>query len=206
VLQINSYKYWLYVVCLCLSFYYHTQTDLWVDFFIFRANRAYWENLKPASGRPFCPSLSRPGPRSQLQWTKRTLRILHYNLLLMWKNEDNLINQLYKYFPQFSKLTSPPSPPNTSPSLSCSNPRCCARERYNMVKLIFKSDDEETARVEDNRDILLNEKTNKQNKTWVFICFSTSPGTCSQAKGQYYPTESEKQNIVNKNTSPQAGR
>lgn len=32
-----------------------------------RANRAYWENLKPASGRPFCPSLSGPGPRSQLQ-------------------------------------------------------------------------------------------------------------------------------------------
>jgi len=26
-----------------------------------RANRAYWENLKPASGRPFCPSLSGPG-------------------------------------------------------------------------------------------------------------------------------------------------
>lgn len=25
-----------------------------------RANRAYWENLKPASGRPFCPSLSGP--------------------------------------------------------------------------------------------------------------------------------------------------
>ncbi|KAL9957833.1 hypothetical protein ACROYT_G034781 [Oculina patagonica] len=25
-----------------------------------RANRAYWEDLKPASGRPFCPSLSVP--------------------------------------------------------------------------------------------------------------------------------------------------
>jgi len=25
-----------------------------------RANREYWENLKPASGRPFCPGMSRP--------------------------------------------------------------------------------------------------------------------------------------------------
>lgn len=25
-----------------------------------RARRSYWENLKPASGRPFCPSMSRP--------------------------------------------------------------------------------------------------------------------------------------------------
>lgn len=25
-----------------------------------RANKEYWVNLKPASGRPFCPSLSKP--------------------------------------------------------------------------------------------------------------------------------------------------
>merc|ERR1719471_1319935 len=25
-----------------------------------RARRAYWENMKPASGRPFCPSMSCP--------------------------------------------------------------------------------------------------------------------------------------------------
>ena len=25
-----------------------------------RANREYWENLKPASGRPYCPSMSIP--------------------------------------------------------------------------------------------------------------------------------------------------
>eukprot|EP00069_Balaena_mysticetus_P002528 bmy_16200T0 len=25
-----------------------------------RARREYWENLLPASGRPFCPSLSKP--------------------------------------------------------------------------------------------------------------------------------------------------
>ena len=25
-----------------------------------RANRKYWEELKPASGRPYCPSLSTP--------------------------------------------------------------------------------------------------------------------------------------------------
>ena len=28
--------------------------------FYFRARRDYWENLKPASGRPYCPSLSEP--------------------------------------------------------------------------------------------------------------------------------------------------
>ncbi|KAL9957819.1 hypothetical protein ACROYT_G034767 [Oculina patagonica] len=32
-----------------------------------RANRAYWENLKPASGRPFCPSFSGPGGLGQQQ-------------------------------------------------------------------------------------------------------------------------------------------
>lgn len=26
----------------------------------FRARRDYWENLKPASGRPLCPSMSAP--------------------------------------------------------------------------------------------------------------------------------------------------
>lgn len=26
----------------------------------FRARRDYWEKLKPASGRPFCPSMSAP--------------------------------------------------------------------------------------------------------------------------------------------------
>ena len=31
------------------------------DWFYFRANRAYWENLKPASGRPCCSSFSGPG-------------------------------------------------------------------------------------------------------------------------------------------------
>ena len=25
-----------------------------------RASREYWENLKPAGGRPFCPAMSRP--------------------------------------------------------------------------------------------------------------------------------------------------
>lgn len=29
-------------------------------FVSFRARRDYWENLKPASGRPQCPSLSSP--------------------------------------------------------------------------------------------------------------------------------------------------
>ncbi|XP_078381092.1 S-methylmethionine--homocysteine S-methyltransferase BHMT2-like [Oculina patagonica] len=32
-----------------------------------RANRAYWENLKPASGRPFCPSMSGQALPGQLQ-------------------------------------------------------------------------------------------------------------------------------------------
>ncbi|CAH3186363.1 unnamed protein product [Porites evermanni] len=32
-----------------------------------RANRAYWENLKPASGRPFCPPLSGSGRLGLLQ-------------------------------------------------------------------------------------------------------------------------------------------
>lgn len=36
-----------------------------VDLIRARANRAYWENLKPASGRPFCPSFS--GPRGSGQ-------------------------------------------------------------------------------------------------------------------------------------------
>ena len=35
--------------------------------FYFRANRAYWENLKPASGRPFCPSFSGPGGAGKSQ-------------------------------------------------------------------------------------------------------------------------------------------
>lgn len=29
-------------------------------FCLFRARREYWETLKPASGRPLCPSLSTP--------------------------------------------------------------------------------------------------------------------------------------------------
>lgn len=29
-------------------------------FYSIRARRDYWEQLKPASGRPFCPSLSKP--------------------------------------------------------------------------------------------------------------------------------------------------
>lgn len=29
-------------------------------FILFRARRDYWETLKPASGRPLCPSLSTP--------------------------------------------------------------------------------------------------------------------------------------------------
>ena len=36
----------------------------------------------------------------------------------MWKNECNLTNQLNKCFPHLCKLTIPPSPANTSPSLS----------------------------------------------------------------------------------------
>jgi len=25
-----------------------------------RANKEYWQNIKPASGRPFCPAMSKP--------------------------------------------------------------------------------------------------------------------------------------------------
>ena len=28
--------------------------------FQFRANKEYWQNIKPASGRPFCPAMSKP--------------------------------------------------------------------------------------------------------------------------------------------------
>ena len=26
----------------------------------FRAKKEYWQNIKPASGRPFCPAMSKP--------------------------------------------------------------------------------------------------------------------------------------------------
>jgi len=44
-----------------------------------RARRDYWEDLKPASGRPFCPSLARPdawgctaGHKELLQKSEKT--------------------------------------------------------------------------------------------------------------------------------------